>query len=121
MITSTTDLDRFRQAFYRDRPQLLETSHLSRYRPPDPATAELSLLDDDTASAAVLAEILDLSGDGMKIAIGPGAGVRVGQLCLLKLQQETGDNFELRGQVRWVETSTYILVFGILLLTANTR
>lgn len=119
MITSPSDLDRFRRAFYRDRPQLLETSHMSRYRPPDPATAELSLVNDDSETASVLAEILDLSGDGMKIAIGPGAGIQVGQICLLKLQQETGDNFQLRGQVRWVETSTYILVFGILLLATK--
>ena len=65
------------------------------------------------------AEILEFGSDAIKIAIGPGAMVRVGQLCRLRLGQHAGDGIELHGQVSWVETSSYILVFGILLLASH--
>lgn len=118
--TPSSDLERFRQALNRERQLLMEASRSSRFRPPtNLATAQLSLLSDDQISEPIFAEILDLSGDGMRIAISPGPDLRVGQICLLRFQPETGDSFQLQGEVRWLETSNFILVFGIVLLTAE--
>ncbi|MEB3362117.1 MAG: PilZ domain-containing protein [Synechococcaceae cyanobacterium] len=120
MSESSSDLERFRQALDREHQHLLEASRSSRFRPPtDLATAQLSLLSDDQISEPIFAEILDLSGDGVRIAISPGPDLRVGQICLLRFQPEAGDSFQLRGEVRWLEASSLILVFGILLLTAE--
>lgn len=87
--------------------------------PTDLTTAELSLLaDDGSGSAPIAAEILDLNDDGMKIAISPGPELRAGQIILLSFQAVSGEGYQLRGAVRWLETSNFILVFGIQLLAA---
>lgn len=49
---------------------------------------------------AIVAEILDLSGDGMKIAITPQHDIRVGEICQLRFQPQSGDGYQLRGEVR---------------------
>ena len=120
MSTPGSDFERFRQTLDQEHEQLLEASRSSRFRPPtDLATARLTLLGDATDAEPVVAEILDLNGDGMKIAITPGPSVRVGQLCLLRFEPRAGLGFQLKGEVRWVQTNTFIQVFGILLLAAD--
>lgn len=116
----TSDLERFRQALHREQEHLVQASRSSRFRPPtDLTTAELSLLaDDGSGSAPIAAEILDLNDDGMKIAISPGPELRAGQIILLRFQAVSGEGYQLRGAVRWLETSNFILVFGIQLLAA---
>lgn len=117
----SADLERFCQALVREHEHLLEASRSSRFRPPtDLATAQLCLQGDDgNPGLAIVAEILDLSGDGMKIAITPHHDVRVGRICLLRFQPKSGDGYQLRGEVRWLEASDFILVFGIRLLAAE--
>ena len=117
LTSPAADLERFRQALERRRSQLLEASRSSRYRPPtDLATAQVSLPGEGAGSTPILAEILDLSGDGLRVAISPGPNLRVGQICLLRFEPESGDGFHLTGEVRWVEASAHIVVFGIRLL-----
>jgi hypothetical protein len=121
LTTPTSDLERFRQALHREQQHLVEASRASRFKPPtDLTSAELSLLGDDgSSSAPITAEILDLSGDGMKIAISPGPDLREGQICLLRFQPNASEGYQLRGAVRWLEASTFILVFGIQLLVTT--
>jgi hypothetical protein len=120
LTTPPSDLAWFRKAIRRGQEHLVETSRSCRFRPPTDLTiSELSLLDGDGGnSAPIVAEILDLSDDGMKIAISPGPDLRAGQLCLLRFQPDSGKGYQLRGAVRWLEVSTFILVFGIQLLAA---
>ena len=115
-----TDLERFREALERQRSRLLEASRDSRYKPPtDLASASLALAGDGASAAEMVAEILDLSGDGMKVAIAAGPPVRVGQTCSLLFEPDSGESFALLGEVRWVESSAFITVFGIALLQAT--
>jgi hypothetical protein len=120
LTTPSSDLEWFRKAIRREQVHLVETSRSYRFRPPaDLAIGELSLLDGDGGiSAPIAAEILDLSDHGMKIAISPGPDLRAGLICLLRFQPDSGKGYQLRGAVRWLEASTYILVFGIQLLAA---
>jgi hypothetical protein len=114
------DLERLRQALEQQRIQLLEASRSSPYRPAtDLASAEMSRVGEGAERTPILAEILDFSGDGMRIAISPSPSVRVGETYLLRFQPQSGSGFHLTGEVRWVETSPYILVFDIRLLAAD--
>jgi hypothetical protein len=116
----TSDLERFCRALQRQQEHLLEAARSSRLRPPtDLTTAELNLpAQDGYSGAAIAAEILDLSGDRMKIAVSPGPELRAGQIILLRFQAFSGEGYQLQGAVRWLEASSLILVFGIELLAA---
>lgn len=66
-----------------------------------------------------MGEVLDLSLDGMKIAIMAGHDIDVGQHCTIAIGDGEGEAYTLVGSVRWVENTSYITVFGISLASAD--
>jgi hypothetical protein len=116
---ATGDLERFREAFRRLEERLREATRSTRFKPPtDLATARIQLKS-TAAAEGVLAEVLDLSLDGMKIAIEAGHDLEVGQPCKVAIGDGEGETYALAGTVRWIEESSYIIVFGISLDSAD--
>lgn len=67
----------------------------------------------------VVGEILDLSRDGMKIALAVSQPVEVDQRCQLLVGPPEAECYELMGTVRWVDRNPYITVFGLALQDAT--
>ena len=115
----TEDLERFREAFRRLERRLEEALRSDRFKPPTGlATARLHLTASE-ASEGILGEVLDLSVEGLKMAITAGHALSVGQLCALVLGDGEGETYDLRGTVRWIEATSYISVIGLSLESAH--
>ncbi len=71
------------------------------------------------ASRGVLGEVLDLSLDGMKMVIEAGHELAVGHGCNVVMGDGEGETYDLRGTVRWIETTSYISVIGLSLESAH--
>jgi hypothetical protein len=112
-------LERFREAFRRLEERLQEASRSDRFKPPTGlATARLHLKATE-ASEGVLGEVLDLSVDGMKMAVEAGQDLAVGQPCSVVVGDGEGETYDLRGTVRWIEATNYISVIGLSLDSAQ--
>jgi hypothetical protein len=70
-------------------------------------------------SEGVFAEVLDLSADGLKIAIEAGHHPAVGQLCSVVVGDGEGETYDLKGTIRWLEATSYISVIGLSLESAQ--
>ncbi|KEF41681.1 MAG: hypothetical protein ER33_09970 [Cyanobium sp. CACIAM 14] len=116
---ATGDLERFRDAFRRLEERLQEATRSDRFKPPtDLATARVHL-GPTSSSEALLGEVLDLSLDGLKIAIEAGHDLTVGESCNVAVGDGEGQTYSLRGTVRWIEDTNYITVFGLSLDSAD--
>jgi hypothetical protein len=116
---ATGDLERFRSAFRRLEKRLQEATRSNRFKPPtDLATARIHLAS-TSSSEGLAGEVLDLSLDGMKIAIEAGHDMHVGQQCNIAIGDGEGEAYSLVGNVRWIENTSYITVFGISLDSAD--
>ncbi len=115
----TGDLERFRESFRRLEERLQEASRSDRFKPPTGlATARLHL-EPMEASEGVIGEVLDLSLDGMKMAIEASHDLKVGQHCSVVVGDGEGETYDLRGTVRWIEATSYISVIGLSLDSAH--
>ena len=113
------DLERFRQALDRLRAQLVATPRPSRFKPSSHLMlAEVDLGENGDGSPA-MGEILDLSSDGMKIAMNTSVAIEPDQPCNLLVTTDDDDTFHLKGTVRWVEAHPYITVFGVAFVDAE--
>jgi hypothetical protein len=116
---TTGDLERFRQAFRRLEERLQEASRSDRFKPPTGlATARLHM-ESMGVPAGVLGEVLDLSLDGIKMAIEAGHHLAVGHHCSVVVGDGEGETYDLRGTVRWIEATSYISVVGLSLDSAH--
>ncbi len=116
---ATGDLERFQEAFRRLEKRLEEASRADRYKPPTGlATARLHLASMQPAEG-VFAEVLDLSADGLRIAIEAGHHPAVGQPCSVVMGDGEGETYDLQGTIRWIEATSYISVIGLSLDSAQ--
>jgi hypothetical protein len=116
---TTPDLQRFQQAFRRLKERLQQASRSDRFKPPSGlATARLHT-EPMGVSAGVLAEVLDLSVDGMKMAIEASRHLCAGHHCRVMVGDGEGETYDLRGTVRWIEATSYISVIGLSLDSAH--
>jgi hypothetical protein len=76
-------------------------------------------LGEDADGAPAMGEILDLSSDGMKIAMDTFVAIEAEQPCQLLVTTDDDETFHLKGTVRWVEAHPYITVFGVEFLGAE--
>lgn len=109
----------FREALERLEHRLQEASRPSRYKPVEDLSLARILFGEPTAASPVVGEILDLSRDGMKIALAVSQEVEVDQECHLLVGHPDHECFELAGTVRWVDRNPYITVFGLALSEAT--
>jgi c-di-GMP-binding flagellar brake protein YcgR len=58
-------------------------------------------------------EILDISADGMKIALSGSHPIALHQICRIRAGDPDATVYRLTGNVRWVDTHPLITVFGI--------
>lgn len=112
---TTSDQERFKFALGQLQGHLLEASRPVRYKPDENfALASVCFAVDGDFGEPCVGEILDVSLDGMKIALGVGPLLEAGQTCRIVVKVQ-GQTYELLGRVRWVEASPFITVFGVAL------
>ena len=113
-------LERFRQVL-QDLQELLEQATRSeRYKPSEDLSLARVRIGDAPAAIDAIGEILDLSADGIKIALGASHPVEVDQRCRLNVGATGSPTYALLGRVRWVERNPYITVFGLSLEDVST-
>nr|WP_256438888.1 PilZ domain-containing protein [Synechococcus sp. CCY 9618] len=112
-------MERFRDAFRRLEKRLKEASRSTRFKPPSDLAIARVHLKSTLSSDGLLGEVLDLSLDGMKIAIEAGQDIEVGEHCHVAVGDGEGETYALAGTVRWIEDSSYITVFGLSLDSAD--
>ncbi len=113
------DLERFRQALDRLQAQLVATPRPSRFKPTSHLMVVEVRLGEEADGAPAMGEILDLSSDGMKIAMDTFVAIEAEQPCQLLVTTDDDETFHLKGTVRWVEAHPYITVFGVEFLGAE--
>lgn len=113
------DLERFRQALDRLQAQLVATPRPSRFKPTSHLMVVEVRLGEEADGAPAMGEILDLSSDGMKIAMDTFVAIEAEQPCQLLVTTDDDEIFHLKGTVRWVEAHPYITVFGVEFLGAE--
>jgi len=112
-------LDGFREALDRLQHRLREANRPSRFKPVEDLTLARILFGDPPAGIPVVGEILDLSRDGMKVALAISQTVEVDQPCHLLVGPPEAECYELHGTVRWVDRNPCITVFGLALQEAT--
>ncbi len=116
---SAAGLDGFRAALERLQHRLEEATRPSRFKPVEDLSLAQIVFGDPPQPPAVVGEILDLSRDGMKIALSVSQPVEVDQRCQLLVGPPEAECYELMGTVRWVDRNPYITVFGLALQDAT--
>ncbi|MFM7393521.1 MAG: PilZ domain-containing protein [Cyanobium sp.] len=112
------DLDRYRRALQRLQYHLEAGSRADRFKPPENfALARVHFGEGSTA--AVTGAIVDISSDGMKLALEGGHPIGVDQPCHLAIGADGTEWFELEGVVRWVDSHALITVIGVQLRTVE--
>lgn len=117
--TGGSGLNGFREALDHLQHRLEEANRPSRFKPLEDLTLARLLFGDPRAGTPVVGEILDLSRDGMKIALAVSHPVEVDQDCHLLVGPPESECYELHGTVRWVDRNPYITVFGLALRDAT--
>ena len=112
-------LSGFRAALESLQSRLDEASRPSRFKPIEDLSLARILFGEVPSGAPVVGEILDLSRDGMKIALEVSQTVEVDQTCHLLVGPPDGECYQLMGTVRWVDRNPYITVFGLALMDAT--
>lgn len=110
---ASTDLSRFRTALHELQDELEHASRPSRFKPP----VDLSLVrvqpDPGSEATPLSGEIVDLSPEGMKIALTGRHEFHVDQPCRILAGSPDTTVYDLLGTIRWIETHPLITVFGI--------
>jgi len=84
-----------------------------RYTPVGPLARAKVIL---AASAAPIdADVVDLSLNGLRLAVTPEAIPEAGISCTIQLTPDGRRTLQLQGEIRWVERHPLITVFGVLL------
>lgn len=61
------------------------------------------------------ADVIDLSPNGIRLALPPGETFREGERCQILISPNPSTIWALEGEIRWVTLHPYITVFGVLL------
>jgi len=61
------------------------------------------------------ADVVDLSANGMRLAVAAGALCREGESCTIAISLSEQRELRLSGDIRWVQPHRAITVFGVLL------
>jgi hypothetical protein len=101
------------------QPFLDHSSRPQRFKPTQHLSIARILFDELVDATPVVGEILDLSRDGIKIALAVSQPVEVDQTCHLLVGRPDGACHRLLGHVRWVERNPYITVLGLALRDAG--
>ena len=117
-VSPPPDLDRYRHTLQQLHQRLEDGTRCDRLKPSGNLVLAQVTFTDGTCMPG---EILDLSADGLKVALDAGYPVAVDQSCRIRVGAPQGEHFDLTGSVRWVETCTYITVFGLRLEQAEHR
>jgi hypothetical protein len=84
-----------------------------RYTPVGPLARAKVVL---SASAGPIdADVVDLSLNGLRLAVPPDALPETGLSCGIQLTPDGRRILQLQGEIRWVERHPLITVFGVLL------
>jgi hypothetical protein len=59
------------------------------------------------------ADVIDLSSNGLRLAVHAGATPAIGMTCRIQLSPDGQRVLQVRGQIRWVEHHPLIIVFGV--------
>ncbi|MBM5822562.1 MAG: hypothetical protein FJ082_08935 [Cyanobacteria bacterium K_Offshore_surface_m2_011] len=113
------DLERFQEAFRRLEKRLEEASRADRYKPPTGLATARFHLESMRPAEGVFAEVLDLSSEGLKIAIEAGHHPAVGESCNVVVGDGEAETYDLKGTIRWIEATSYISVIGLSLDSAQ--
>lgn len=106
------DLDRYRRALQRLQHYLEAGARTDRFKPPENfALAQVRF--GDGSAAPLTGEIVDISPDGMKLALEGGHPIAVDLPCHLDIGAGGNEWFELEGLVRWVDNHPLITVIGV--------
>jgi hypothetical protein len=108
-----TDLTRFRTALHRLQDQLEHASRPSRFKPPVNLRLVRVVPDPATETEPLAGEIVDLSPEGMKIALSGRHDLQVDQPCRILAGSPATTVYDLTGTIRWIDTHPLITVFGI--------
>lgn len=68
-----------------------------------------------SANEVLDADVVDLSPNGMRLAVGTGVACKEGDPCTIMLELIAGQRIQLTGEVRWTKHHPFITVFGVLL------
>jgi hypothetical protein len=112
-------LSGFRAALESLQSRLDAASRPSRFKPVEDLSLARILFGEVPSGPPVVGEILDLSRDGMKIALEVSQTVELDQTCHLLVGPPDGECYQLLGTVRWVDRNPYITVFGLALRDAT--
>ena len=121
--TQAQDLAAYRTALRLD-PQLIPVEDRRqdpRFTPVGPlakakvAWAALSDLDQ------IDADVIDLSQNGLRLAVHAGATPVPGMTCRIQLSPDGHRVLQVRGQIRWVKHHPLIIVFGVQLDSALSK
>jgi hypothetical protein len=108
------DLIRLRAALEVLQDQLQQASRPSRFKPPtDLSLVEIEIGCDEAGESPLTGEILDISADGMKVALSGAHPIAVNQICRIRAGNPDSTMYRLTGNVRWVDSHPLITVFGI--------
>lgn len=112
------DLDRYRQTLLGLQGLFDSGSRSDRFKPSDTfALAQVGL--GEGSAATVTGEVVDISVDGMKLALPGGTPVEATQRCHIVLAGDGTDRFVLDGEVRWVDSHPLITVIGVQLMAPD--
>lgn len=82
-----------------------------RYTPVGPlARAQVRL---EPTSPLVDADVVDLSLNGLRLAVSPAVKPTPGMSCQIQLTSDGSRMLLLQGEIRWVEQHALITVFGV--------
>lgn len=91
----------------RQEPRYTPVGHLAR--------ARVSV---GPASPLVDADVVDLSLNGLRLAVAPDVQPKPGTACTIQLTPNGSRILKLQGEIRWVERHALITVFGVQLSSA---
>jgi PilZ domain len=110
---SGIDLIRYRSALrgLDDLPATVDRRCEKRYAPKGSLSkATVSLM----AHPGLLdADVIELSPNGMRLAVAPGIRCKTGDRCLIEIQPTLQTCLKLQAEIRWVEEHPLITVFGV--------
>jgi len=87
--------------------------HEKRYAPTGAFEQASVRFSRDTACKQ--ADVIDLSPNGIRLALPPSEKLQEGQRCQIIITPNPSTAWKLEGEIRWVTPHPYITVFGVLL------
>ena len=84
-----------------------------RFTPIGPLAKAKVCLAAASALDQIDADVIDLSSNGLRLAVHAGATPAIGMTCRIQLCPDGRRILQVRGQIRWVEHHPLIIVIGV--------